>query len=67
MSEKLLVFWIAGAALLTFGMLILGNLQMTIGVSAFSYSVAVFIAFVLFLLAGLCWISVAVATKHHHG
>lgn len=65
-SEKLIVFWILGAAMLTLGMLVVSNLEMTLGVSPFSYAVALFIAFVMFMLAGLCWISVAVATKHHH-
>lgn len=64
MTKKLVSVWVLGGILITFGAWIVNNLEKTIGVSDFSYATALFIAFVAFLLAGLCWISVAVATKH---
>lgn len=64
MSAKTIALWIAGALLLLFGSFIVRYLDFNIGVGEFSYIFAVVIAFVLFLLAGLCWISTAVAARH---
>ena len=64
MSVKLLTVWILGSLLLLGGTWIINNLELTVGVSPFSYLLAVLVALALFLLAGLCWISVAVATRH---
>jgi len=64
MSVKLVGIWVLGAVALLVGTWIIQNLEFNVGVSGFSYMVAILIAFVLFLFAGLAWISVAVATRH---
>jgi len=43
--------------------MISGHLEKGLGVSDLSFSFALLISFVLFLLGGLLWISVAVAVK----
>lgn len=55
--------WILGGLFLLGGTWIVQNLQLDIGVSELQYAIALIIALVLFLMAGLCWISVAVATR----
>jgi hypothetical protein len=64
MSSKLVGVWIIGAILLLASTWIIQKLDLTLGVSPLSYAIALVIAFLLILLCGLCWISVAVATKH---
>ncbi len=64
MSMKLVGFWVLGGLFMLFGVWIVQNLQLNIGVSEASYVLAMIVAFILFLAAGLCWISVAVATRH---
>ncbi len=63
MSMKLVSVWIAGGIFLLLGSWIVQNLRLDVGVSYLSYGFAMAIAFLLFLVAGLCWISVAVATR----
>ena len=63
MTVKLVGVWVLGALFLLGGTWIIQNLKMEVGVTEVSYVLAAFIAFVLFLLAGLAWISVAVATR----
>ncbi|MEM5812196.1 MAG: hypothetical protein QXN71_03245 [Candidatus Aenigmatarchaeota archaeon] len=63
MSAKLVLIWILGGLFILGGTWIVQNLELNIGVSEFQYALALIIAFVLFLIAGLCWISVAVATR----
>jgi hypothetical protein len=63
MSAKLVLVWILGGLFILGGIWILQNLEMNLGVGEFQYALAMIIAFVLVLLAGLCWISVAVATR----
>ena len=63
MGVKLVIVWILGGLLFLAGSWIMNNLELTIGVTQISYYMALLSALVLFLLAGLCWISVAVATK----
>lgn len=63
MSAKLVLIWILGGLFILGGTWIVQNLELNIGVSEFQYVLALIIAFVLFLIAGLCWISVAVATR----
>ncbi|MBI2676278.1 MAG: hypothetical protein HYX24_07500 [Candidatus Aenigmarchaeota archaeon] len=60
---RLIAAWIAGAALLVAGSWIVNNLKLDVGVSVPNYVMALLIAFILFLIAGLLWISVAVATR----
>ena len=62
-SSKLIAFWIIGGLLLLFGSWIMHNLQIGPGVSELQYTFALLLALVLFLLAGLAWISVAAATR----
>ena len=59
--------WVLGALLILGGVWIVQNLQLDAGVAEFQYALAIIIAFVLFLIAGLCWISVAVATRQDLG
>lgn len=63
MSMKLVGAWVIGALLLVAGTWIIQNLKFEIGVSELSYGLAFIVAFILFLLGGLAWISVAVATR----
>jgi len=66
MSLKLIVTWVFGGIFLLLGTWIVQNLESNIGVSEFSYIFAMFIALLFFLVAGLCWISVAVGTKRKY-
>ncbi|MBI4175828.1 MAG: hypothetical protein HY518_01375 [Candidatus Aenigmarchaeota archaeon] len=64
MSLKLVVVWIIGALFLAGGTWILANLEFPkIGVSETQFTIAIVIAIVLYLLGGLSWISVSVATR----
>ena len=65
MTFKLIVSWVFGGILITIATWILGHVEQTVGVSPLSYGMAVFIAFVLILVGGLAWISVATATSKH--
>jgi len=67
MSVKLVGVWILGGVLMLLGTWIIQNLELNVGVSAVSYVLALLIALILFLLTGLAWISVAVATRHKFG
>ena len=64
MSFKLIGTWIVGGFFLLVGVWIINNLEFNAGVGEFQYWIALLIAFVMFLVAGLCWISVSVATRH---
>ena len=55
--------WIIGGLFLLGGVWIVQNLELNAGVGEFQYALALLIALVLFLISGLCWISVAVATR----
>jgi len=61
---KLVGTWIVGGFFLLAGTWIMNNLRLETGVSDISYALALVIAFIFFLVAGLCWINVAVAAKH---
>ena len=63
-TAKLIVFWVLGGGFALFGSWILNNLKQTVGVSETGYIFALVIAFACFLITGLFWISVAVASKH---
>jgi hypothetical protein len=60
---KMALFWVLGAVCLTFGSMIAGRLERTVGVSDSGYLLALAISLVLMLLGGLLWISVAAAVK----
>ncbi len=65
MTLKLIGSWIFGGILITVSAWILGHIEQTVGVSPVSYVLALFVAFVLILVGGLAWISVATATAKH--
>lgn len=60
---KIMLFWILGALLILFGSMISGRLEKGLGVSDYGFFLALLISFILFLLGGLLWISVAIAAK----
>ena len=62
-SWKIAAFWIIGALAIFLASMIAGKLQVTLGTSDLGLLVAALVAFVLFLLGGLLWISVAIAVK----
>ncbi len=64
-TEQLIITWMAGGFFLLVGTWIVSNLELNLGVSWLSYVFALLIAFVLFLVAGLCWITVSIGIKHH--
>lgn len=60
---KVVVFWVVGAVCITFASMITGNLGIGAGVTTAGFLFALGVAFILFLVGGLLWISVAVAIK----
>jgi CHASE2 domain-containing sensor protein len=60
---KLVSFWMLGAICMLLGSMIAGNVERTTGVNETGFSTALVISFVLFLLGGILWISVATATR----
>ena len=64
MSSKLVFSWILGGVFLLLGVWIINNLRLTIGVSELSYAIAMIVALIFILMAGLLWINVSVAVKH---
>ena len=65
MEAKLVLVWVIGSIFMLAGTWIVSNLELTTGVTTISYFIALLASLVLYLLAGICWISVAVATKSH--
>lgn len=61
-----MLFWIAGSFAILLGAMIAGNAELQLGVSAGGFVMAILLAFVLILLGGLLWISVATAMKKIH-
>ncbi|MEM7819867.1 MAG: hypothetical protein QXD48_03505 [Candidatus Aenigmatarchaeota archaeon] len=55
--------WIIGAIMLFLSGFIAGNIQWVEGTTDFSFYGSVLIAFILFLVAGACWISAAVNAR----
>jgi len=60
---KIITFWILGAICILFGSMIAGHLEKTLGVTELGYFLALLVSFVLFLIGGLFWISVAIAVR----
>lgn len=60
---KMVLFWIVGAICILLGSMFAGNVEISKGVSESGFWTTLTIAFVLFLVGGLFWISVATATK----
>ena len=55
--------WLLGAVFAFAGGMIAGNIEWAEGVNAVSYGLAALIAFLLILVAGMCWISSAVNAR----
>jgi len=55
--------WILGAVFLFIGGLIAGNIEWVEGATPFSFVFSVLLAFVMLLVAGMCWISAAVNAR----
>jgi len=62
-SLKMALFWVLGSICILVGSMISGHLEKGLGVDDLSYFLALTIAFVLILLGGLLWISVAIAVR----
>ena len=56
--------WIIGTILMFVGALFAGNVENVEGTTAYSFWLSIIIAFVLILVAGMCWISAAVNARH---
>lgn len=65
MTFKLISAWIFGGILITAAAWVLGHIEQTVGVSPVSYAFAFFVGFILILIGGLVWISVATETAKH--
>lgn len=60
---KIATFWVLGAVMIMFGSMIAGRLERGLGVSDVSFTIALILSFMSFLLGGLLWISVGLAVK----
>ncbi|MDI6798671.1 MAG: hypothetical protein QMD12_01585 [Candidatus Aenigmarchaeota archaeon] len=60
---KIVTFWVLGSICILLGSMISGHLEKTLGVTDVGFGLALLISFVLFLVGGLLWISVAIAVK----
>ena len=60
---KIVTSWILGSICILAGSMISGNLEKNVGTTDFAYYIALIISLILFLFAGLLWISVSVAIK----
>jgi hypothetical protein len=56
--------WILGSVFFFLGSMIAGNVEWVEGTTTLSYEISILISFVLFLIAGLLWISAAVNARH---
>lgn len=55
--------WILGALFGFAGGMVAGNIEWAEGTNAVSYGLAALIAFLLILVAGMCWVSAAVNAR----
>ncbi len=62
---RFVLFWVLGALLMLVGSWIAGHVEWTVGTTKAAYYGAIVLAFLLFLLAGLCWVGVAVGVSKH--
>jgi len=60
---KVVIFWVLGAVCITIASMIASNLETGLGVTRESFLFALGLSFLLYLVGGLLWISVAVAIK----
>jgi hypothetical protein len=66
MSSSGLIFsWLIGGVFLLFGVWIINNLEYGIGVSEFSYAIAIIVSLIFILIAGLLWINTSVGVRRH--
>ena len=63
-SSKLILSWILGGVFLLLGVWIINNLRFGLGVSEFSYAIAVVVALIFILMGGLLWINTSVGVRH---
>ena len=57
--------WIVGAVFAFLASMLAGNLEWVPGTTQISYAITVLLAIVMFLVAGMCWISAGANAKHH--
>lgn len=55
--------WLLGAVFFFLGSIIAGNLEWALGTNSTSYGVSAILGFVMFLIAGMCWISASVNAR----
>lgn len=60
---KIVLFWMLGAVCIFLGTMIAGHAGSDLGTNYWGLALALMFSFVLFLLGGLLWISVAIAAK----
>ena len=60
---KVVLLWVLGALFILTGSLIAGHAEIELGTTEGGFLLSIAIAFMLFLLGGLLWVSVAVALK----
>jgi len=64
MTAKLVLSWAIGGLFILLGVWVINNLEMTLGVSELSYSVAMIVSYILILIGGLLWINISVAVRN---
>ena len=55
--------WLPGGIFMFIGALIAGNVEWVEGTTPVSFWLAIALSFVLFLIAGVCWISAAINSR----
>ncbi len=60
---KVVFFWVLGSICALVASLIAGNAEMDMGTSMSGFMFSLSVSFLLFLVAGILWISVAIAIK----
>ena len=63
-SSKLILSWIVGGLFLLLGVWVINNLEFGLGVSEFSYAIAIVVALIFILMGGLLWINTSVGVRH---
>lgn len=60
---KVATFWFLGAACALIASMIGGHAEIEVGTTPMGFAFSLMVAFILFLIAGILWISVAIAIK----
>ena len=55
--------WILGSLMLFVAAMLAGNVEWVEGTTPYSFGLTILIALVLFIVAGMCWISAAVNAR----